>query len=495
MAQFYKTSPRTSRTHPLQIAEIPSGPGMGRIGVTFAPGKIQSDAATGRWQRDLGADLDVVARWNAAAVLSLIEEHEIDALCISSLGREVVRRHMEWHHLPFADCSVPDKLFEARWSNAGEAIRGLLRAGFKVLIHCKGGLGRAGTIAARVLVEFGHTPNSAMEIVRAARPGAIETTEQKAWIAAGRQVPEARPSQDTSARLDRAVGSLLGLAVGDAIGTTLEFTSKPIAAEHFEMVGGGPFGLKAGEWTDDTSMALALADSLSHDSSLDPADLMARFLSWHRTGQYSCIGRCFDIGTTVRAALAQFERTGDPIAGSKDSYAAGNGALMRLAPVAIRHWDNLTECARIAALQTSTTHGAPEAVSASVLFATMLAEAIDGKPRSDVFRPRREPFDGRVTDIAQGSWRGKHRDSIRGSGYCVQSLEAAIWAVARTTSFRKAVLTAANLGEDADTTAAIAGQLAGAIYGVSGIPREWLERLACGQKIRTAADQLAKPAQ
>ena len=163
---------------------------------------------------------------------------------------------------------------------------------------------------------------------------------------------------------------------------------------------------------------------------------------------------------------------------------------MRLAPVAIRHWAAPDECARIAALQTSTTHGAPEAISASVLFASMLAEAIAGQPRSVVLRARDGVFAGGIEAIAKGTWRSKHRTTIRGSGYCVAALEAAIWAVARTTSFRSAVLMAANLGEDADTTAAIAGQLAGALYGVSGIPQEWRRQVAWGERIEEAATAL-----
>jgi ADP-ribosyl-[dinitrogen reductase] hydrolase len=159
---------------------------------------------------------------------------------------------------------------------------------------------------------------------------------------------------DTAAALDRAVGALVGLAVGDAVGTTLEFTAKPATPVLFDMVGGGPFRLPPGGWTDDTSMALALADSLLHDADLDPCDLMDRFVSWHETGAYSHTGTCFDIGNTVRAALRHYRDTGDPIAGSTDAWSAGNGALMRLAPVAIRHPRDGERRRRVAALQTRT---------------------------------------------------------------------------------------------------------------------------------------------
>ncbi len=233
-------SPRTSQSHPLEIATIVCGPGLGQIGVAFAPGKIQANAASGAWHRDLAADLDVIAAWNAAAVVTLIEDHELADLRITALGPEVRRRHMEWHHLPVRDVSAPDARFEAQWVVAGEALRALLRAGKNVLVHCKGGLGRAGIIAARLLVELGQAPDVAITTLRTARPGAIETEAQRAWVESGRSVPEPLPLHTEEARRDRAIGALVGLAVGDAIGTTLEFTAKADFASLSDMVGAVP---------------------------------------------------------------------------------------------------------------------------------------------------------------------------------------------------------------------------------------------------------------
>jgi ADP-ribosyl-[dinitrogen reductase] hydrolase len=136
---------------------------------------------------------------------------------------------------------------------------------------------------------------------------------------------------------DRAAGALVGLAVGDALGTALEFSERDTDAPLTGMVGGGPFGLRPGEWTDDTAMALCLADSLLARRGLDQRDLIARFVRWWRAGENSCTGTCFDIGGTTRRALAVFERTGNPVAGSTNPQSAGNGSLMRLAPVAI-YW-------------------------------------------------------------------------------------------------------------------------------------------------------------
>lgn len=471
-----------NRNDTLRIAEIAWPSGHGMIGVTFAPGKTQSGALSGSHARDLAADLDVIAAWNAAAVVTLLEPFELEALRIPTLGEEVRRRFMEWHHHPIVDGDVPDAAFEAAWPDLSSRLRRLLDLGGRVLVHCKGGLGRAGSVAARLLVEAGVPADAAIETVRAARPGAIETLPQERWVA--RPVaPVAETANAHERRRDRAIGALLGLAVGDVVGAAIEFSPRPDAAVLSDMVGGGPFGLEPGQWTDDTAMALALADSLLADPDLDPADLMTRFVSWWRDGTYSCTGDCFDIGIATSAALGAFERTGDPIAGSTRPEHSGNGALMRLAPVAIRHWRDPARLERVAARQTRTTHGSPDTLDASVIFAELIARAVAGEPAQEVLTT---PAVQRV----KGGFLGLPRDAVRGSGWVVHSLQAALWAVARTTTFRDAVLLAANLGEDSDTTAAIAGQLAGALYGASGIPGDWLGRLAWRERIEEVAAAL-----
>ena len=476
---------RTSQSHPLQIPSVQPASGLGRIGITFCPGKKQPDAMTGAWDRDLGADADALAQWGAAAVITLIESHEMDLLGVPALGEQIRARHMDWLHLPIADFSTPGAQFEAAWATHGEGIRARLRDGFNVVVHCKGGLGRAGTIAARLLAEFGIEPDAAIAAVREVRRGAIETVGQADYVRKVASVAEYQPDRADAAIRDRALGALLGLAVGDAVGTTLEFKARDSYPPLTDMVGGGPFRLKAGEWTDDTSMALALADSLAECDEFDPADLMGRFVRWRDEGAYSCTGRCFDIGMTVSAALRRFQQTGDPIAGSTDPNTAGNGSLMRLAPVALRHWREREKLRDVAARQSQTTHGAAEAVSACVGYAEILADAIEGRPRSEVLGPRSGGFAGKIGSILNGGWRGKLRDDVVSSGYVAHSLEAALWSLARTADFRSAILTAANLGGDADTTAAIAGQLAGALYGAAGIPPVWVERVAWRKKIES----------
>ena len=302
-----------------------------------------------------------------------------------------------------------------------------------------------------------------------------------------------RPSgQRVPRQRDRAIGALLGLAIGDAVGTTLEFKPRDTYQPLTDMVGGGPFGLKPGEWTDDTAMALALADSLTGKDDLDEQDLMRRFVDWRDRGVYSCTGRCFDIGITTNEALTTWKRTGNLHCGSTNPQKAGNGSLMRLSPVAIRFWKDRAKLRDVAARQSRTTHGAPEAVDACVAFVEMLADAIEGAPRSQVLSNRSGvgPYSGNIAAIMMGSWRGKPRSEIRASGYVAHTLEAAIWSVGRTADFQAAVLSAANLGEDADTTGAVAGQLAGALYGISRMPERWKRRLAWSEQIMDVADAL-----
>jgi ADP-ribosyl-[dinitrogen reductase] hydrolase len=463
---------------------------MGKVGVTFCPGKIQSFGLTGAWARDLALDLDAVAAWNAAAVVTLIDDQEISRLQVPTLGGEVESRHMRWLHLPIRDRGVPSVDFENAWEQVGEDLRSRLRSGFNVIVHCMGGLGRAGTIATRLLVEFGWSASDAVAEVRRVRPGAIETAAQLDHVHGCSIALERQPDDSLPAIRDRAIGALLGLAVGDALGTTLEFTARDARARLTGFEGGGPFRLEPGQWTDDTSMALALAHSLSGCGGLDEHDLMSRFVSWWEEGAYSSTGSCFDIGMTVRASLQRFQKDANPIAGSTDPMSAGNGSLMRLSPVAIRYWHDAGKRRDVAARQSATTHGAPEAVDACVVFADILADAIAGKPRSAVLVDRSGTWAGTINEIVAGSWRGRPRNEIRSSGYVAHSLEAALWCVGRTSSFAEAVLLAANLAGDADTVAAITGQLAGALYGRDAIPSAWLALLHDQEAISELAAKL-----
>jgi ADP-ribosyl-[dinitrogen reductase] hydrolase len=302
--------------------------------------------------------------------------------------------------------------------------------------------------------------------------------------------PEALAEVRASAATDRARGALLGLAVGDALGTTLEFSERDEHPRHTEMTGGGPFRLKPGQWTDDTSMALALAESLIAHPYLDARDLMDRFTAWWRNGEYSCTGTCFDIGMATRDALARYLKSGDPFAGSTDPYSAGNGSLMRLAPVALRALHDPAAARHLAVQQSRTTHAALQAVEACALLVDLLVGAIHGVPKAKLLAPRAWDGDAVIATVAKGSWRGRPRSKVRSSGYVVHTLEAALWAVEQTESFEDALVLAVNLADDADSVGAVTGQLAGALYGMSGIPARWLERLAWRERIVETADAL-----
>ena len=290
-------------------------------------------------------------------------------------------------------------------------------------------------------------------------------------------------------RRERYRGALLGLAAGDAVGTTVEFRPRGSFTPLTDMVGGGPFGLAPGEWTDDTSMALCLAASLL-ECGFDPRDQLRRYLRWRDAGYWASNGRCFDIGNTVAAALRRFEASGDPHAGSTDPQSAGNGSLMRLAPVVLYCHPDRARAGRYAAESSRTTHAAAECLDACRLFAELLCRALDGEDRDAVLAPAALAASPALEAITRGDYRDKPASAIRGSGYVVASLEAALWSFATTRDFASAILKAANLGDDADTTAAICGQLAGAHYGLDGIPRPWRQRLAQAGAILELADGL-----
>ncbi|NBF05894.1 ADP-ribosylglycohydrolase [Pseudomonas sp. Fl5BN2] len=295
---------------------------------------------------------------------------------------------------------------------------------------------------------------------------------------------------------DRYRGSLLGLACGDAVGTTAEFKPRGSFPAVTDMQGGGPFNLAPGQWTDDTSMALCLAESLLRKDGFDAADQMGRYLNWWQWGYLSATGECFDIGMTVRQALSDFQEHGQPFAGSSDPQTAGNGSLMRLAPVVLFHYPDLARVREFAGASSRTTHGAAEAVECCQLFAGLIAKALSGADKTQLQQLADPGFgEAKVIALAQGRYLDKTREQIRGNGYCVDSLEAALWCFQHSDSYAEAVLAAANLGDDADTTAAIVGQLAGAFYGVQGIPPHWLAKLHMGEEIQAMADDLLLAAQ
>ena len=193
---------------------------------------------------------------------------------------------------------------------------------------------------------------------------------------------------------DRFRGCLLGLAAGDALGTTLEFERPGTFQQIDDMIGGGPFNLEPGQWTDDTSMALCLAASLIERGEFDPMDQMRRYVRWRDEGYLSSTGACFDIGNTIASALSRFMDTGEPYAGSSDPYSAGNGSLMRLAPVPMYFAGDAAEAISRSADSSRTTHGAEEAVDACRYFAGLLVGALNCVDRETLLSARYCPAEG-----------------------------------------------------------------------------------------------------
>jgi len=292
--------------------------------------------------------------------------------------------------------------------------------------------------------------------------------------------------------LQRYHGCLLGLAVGDALGASVEFLSRGSFDPVIDMQGGGAFNLDPGQWTDDTSMALCLAESLIEKKGFDAYDQMVRYLRWYRTGYLSSTGRCFDIGRTTAVALCTFENTREPFSGPTDSHSSGNGSLMRLAPVLMFFYPNKEAMISYAAESSRTTHGSQECIDACRLFASTLFNVFSGMDKERVLFDHDEGIvkTPKIREIARGAYKGKKEKQIQGRGYVVKSLEAALWCFLATDSFSDAVLKAVNLGDDADTTAAICGQLAGAFYGVPSIPASWMQCLTMNNEIKMLAEKL-----
>ena len=298
---------------------------------------------------------------------------------------------------------------------------------------------------------------------------------------------------------ERFAGCLFGLATGDALGTSVEFSPPGSFTPLSDIVGGGPFGLKPGQWTDDTSMALCLAESLVERQGFDARDQMERYIRWYRSGYLSSTGSCFDIGSTTRTALLRFERTREPFSGSTDPNSAGNGSLMRLAPVAMLYFNDPAEAIERSGESSRTTHRAQAALDACRYFGGLLAGALSGESKKTLlsagYAPlidywKRHPLVPEIEEIALGSFKMRQPPQIRGGGYVVQTLEAALWAFYLSVDFRSGCLLAANLGEDADTTAAVYGQIAGAYYGVQDIPERWRSVLALKETIQILTEGL-----
>lgn len=319
-------------------------------------------------------------------------------------------------------------------------------------------------------------------------------------------------------KLNRSIGCLMGLAVGDAIGTTLEFKTRD-SENITDMVGGGPFQLEPGQWTDDTSMALCLGYALLKNYNVNDiqdsinwtTEQLENYVDWYRNGYCSSNGHCFDIGGTTRTALQNFIRDGS-LRNNDHFLDSGNGSIMRLAPIPIYYNANTVEefttLLYAADLSSSCTHASELCRQSCVALSVILNQAINGPVELEGIEPDitknktkllkywkdtwelfgvKNPL---VLDILKGTYKNKTREQISSSGYVIDSLEASLWAFWNTDNFRDAILLAANLGDDADTVAAITGQIAGAFYGLDGIPDDWVQKIAKKDRILKLAEDL-----
>ena len=300
---------------------------------------------------------------------------------------------------------------------------------------------------------------------------------------------------------DQYRGALMGLAIGDALGAPFEGLSRGTFGPVESMAGGGPHNLEPGQWTGNTSLALCLAASLTERQGFDPRDQMDRYLRWKNEGYMSSTGRAFGMGSTLGKALRRYEETGDPSAGPADALTAGSGSLARLAPIPMYMFLDGSRAKELAAAMSRTTHAAEEAVDACRYLTGLMVGAFRGESKEALLSDHYSPvyhywffpqikLARKVAAIAAGSYKQKEAEDLPASGYVIDTLEAALWCFWRTQSFREGALLAVSLGNDAGTTAAVYGQLAGAYYGAEAIPGEWRETVALGRMIEELAASL-----
>jgi len=318
---------------------------------------------------------------------------------------------------------------------------------------------------------------------------------------------------------DRALASILGGAIGDALGVTQEVLpqAEGIDAVQLQVLqqrssraypqteyeGGGPWAnrgltLRPGEWTDDTAMMLCLSDSILNKGEIDIADLMARFADWVTNGYNSCQEFAVGLGSNVKSAISKFDPENPNIlcGGTDSSRHASNGSLMRLAPVPVYWSHDLDTALAMSRMQTATTHNVPECLDGSALMAFAVWCGINGASKEEMIMSLRncpDLHDPSIVEIASPTahWLGRHADDIRTlPGRCSWSLEAAFWCIHTSSGFKESVVKAINLGGDADTVGSITGQIAGALYGLEAIPESWLGNLMYADKIRTRAESL-----
>lgn len=488
----------TSRDDPLRIDELAVGDG--RLGLTFCPGK--KDA---KWDRDLALDLRVVRDWEAATVVTLIELHEFDELQVQGLGPAMRSLGIDWIHAPIRDVGVPDERFEAAWSLAGPIVHGRLDRGERVVVHCRGGLGRAGLVGARILAERGTPPALAIDQVRAARTGAIETDEQQWHVLATR-------ARAPSRWRERVTASLVAGALGDAVGYLVEFDSLEGIRHRFGAAGLRVAGIDDDVLvaSDDTQMTLFTLEALAAAraagaTSADAveAHLVDGYLDWYGTqrqverrpaGRLASDPRLCRTRAPGNTCLSSLAAGGGRWARHRDhpvNLSKGCGTVMRTAPAG---WfeDWAPDAAFALGLRASAiTHGHPTAVLAGAAMAAITRAILGGAPvvaaaQVALVLLRRAPdhaetvaaIEAALALAANAAAPTPAAVATLGEGWVAdEALAIGLFAAIRGATLVDALEIAANHAGDSDSTASIAGQLRGAADGVHALPYDVVRRI------------------
>lgn len=506
---------KTSSTHPLRIASLALPEGDGAVGVTFCPGKHDPQAHDGAWSRDLPTDLGAIRAWGANALVTLLEDNEFEQLGVRHLGDMAESAGLEWHHLPIPDMHAPGWHFERRWLYSGLRLRRLLRRGGKLVVHCRAGLGRAGTIAARLLVELGVPPAEAVSRARQARKGAIQTAAQESHVHGVRRI-----AAQEDACIGRRLACLFGGALGDAFGYPLEFHSlAAIRARH------GMAGLREPLSqhqelivSDDTQMVLFTQEGLTRaylaggtNEHALVESMRQSYFDWlesqgeesgdrgHATRllRHAAMHARRAPGKTCLLAL-KLGGHGTPQRPINDSK--GSGGVMRMAPAGLLSSSDAKRAFNLGARGAALTHGHPGGyLPAGVLAATLhglLREQPLHAALLDAIRQLREwPAHEDVLAMLQAALQASVMPhaaalpSMLGQGWVGdEALAIALYAASRSHDFRDVLAIAANHDGDSDTTASLAGQLFAAHHGLEALPHAWLRRLDVYDAICDVAD-------